>query len=89
LDNAFLAKRLYLSEAQFYRSVKDVYKESPNQLIRKRRLCRAQEYLTRSSAITVKDAAYEVGFSHVGYFIRRYKEMFGSSPGERQRSRSC
>ncbi len=88
LDNVFLAKRLYLSEAQFYRKVKKVYGESPNQLIRKIRLHRAHEYLVTSPETTVRNAAFRAGFTHVGYFIRRYKELFGFNPGELQRSQS-
>lgn len=89
LDNVFLARQLCMSEASFYRAVKKSFNLSPNQLIRRQRLCRAESILTNSTATSVREAAYSVGFSHVGYFIRRYEEFFGHRPGERVSTSIC
>lgn len=86
LDNVFLARKLFLSEAAFYRMAKKAYGLTPNQLIRSIRLKKADEMLTTSRKTSVKEAAYAVGFSHVGYFIRRYEEFFGHRPGEQVNS---
>lgn len=89
LDNLFLARQLCMSEASFYRAVKKAFCLSPNQLIRQQRLCRAENILTTSLNTSVREAAYSVGFTHVGYFIRRYEEFFGHRPGERIRTGMC
>jgi len=86
LDNTYLAKRLFLSEAQFYRKVKREFGCSPNVLIRKMRLNKAEKLLSGGQQ-SVRDVAFNVGFSHVGYFIRKFEEQFGKSPGQMIRNR--
>lgn len=81
LDNTFLARRLCLSEAQLYRKVKKEFSCSPNVLIRNTRLKTARRLMC-AGQYSVQEIAYQVGFSHVGYFIRRFEERFGKSPGE-------
>lgn len=85
LDNTFLANRLYMSEARLYRLVKQHYKLSPNVYIRQARLKAAYELLESGKCATVKNTAFEVGFTHVGYFIRRFEEFYGLTPGTVQR----
>lgn len=82
LDNAFLARLLHTSEAQFYRTVKSHYGESPNKLIRRMRLEVAWQRLNDEKESTVREVAYSVGFVHVGYFIRRFEQRYGCKPGQ-------
>lgn len=81
LDNTFLASKLFMSEARLYRLVKQHYELSPNVFIRNARLRAAFELLASGTCDTVNDAAFEVGFVHVGYFIRRFEEYRGQTPG--------
>lgn len=85
LDNAILARHLYMSEASFYRLVKKHYGISPNTLVRRMRLRLAGQLLKENPSLTVRDVAFSVGFSHVGYFIRRFEEHYQLTPGEFQR----
>ena len=39
------------------------------------------ELLASGQIATVKEAAFMVGFTHVGYFIRRFEEFYGQTPG--------
>lgn len=87
LDNSFLAKQLCLSEAQFYRKVKQELNCSPNVLVRNIRLKTARSLLSLSHK-SVQEIAFSVGFSHVGYFIRRFEEQFGQSPGQLRKEMS-
>lgn len=89
LDNTFLANRLYMSEARLYRLVKQHYELSPNVYIRQARLKTAYELLKSGKCTTVKSAAFEVGFTHVGYFIRRFEEFYELTPGTVQRRESA
>lgn len=89
LDNSFLARELCLSEAQFYRKVKREFNCSPNILIRNIRLKKAFSMLQQEKEkSSVRKVAFSVGFSHVGYFIRRFEEKFGQSPGQLLKSKA-
>jgi len=54
---------------------------SPGQWMIEKRLQQAQ-FLLQHKRVSVKEACYRSGFEDVSYFIRRYKQAFGQTPGQ-------
>lgn len=76
-----LASRMGIGRSQFYRKIKALTNYSPVELLRKMRLTKARELIT-TTAKSISEIAYEVGFSAPAYFTRVFREMFGESPSE-------
>ena len=76
-----LCKELFLSRSQFGRKVKALTGKSPAIYLRSLRLLKARQLLL-TTEITVKEVAYNVGFSDPSYFSRSYSEEFGESPSD-------
>lgn len=55
---------------------------SPGQWMIEKRLQQAK-FLLQHKHLSVAQACYESGFEDVSYFIRRYKQVFGHTPGQR------
>ncbi|MDF5756083.1 helix-turn-helix transcriptional regulator [Spongiactinospora sp. TRM90649] len=81
LDLDAVAARAGYSRYHFVRSFKDVYGETPGQYLSRRRIERAQELL-RSANLTVTEICILVGFSSLGTFCTRFKQVTGMTPGE-------
>ncbi len=76
-----LQNHLGLSRMQLHRKLKALTHQSASEFIRKIRLERAAQLLSQNQ-MTVAEVAYSVGFSHLSYFARCFKEQFGTSPSE-------
>lgn len=70
-----------LSRTSFYMKFKSISGKSPIQFINDFRLEKA-ENLIRSSHYSISEISYMVGFDNPGYFNRRFKEKYGTSPGK-------
>lgn len=77
-----LADEFNLSRSQLYRKIKTLTGLSANELIRKIRLERAKELLEESTAPSVSEISYNVGFSSPSYFSKCFKTHFGVLPKE-------
>ncbi|PQA97228.1 AraC family transcriptional regulator [Chryseobacterium shigense] len=77
-DFAYLSGR---SLSSFKRDFQLIYKVSPGNYIRERRLKKAKELLTVTE-LPVKDICYETGFDNVAHFSRLFKSFFGSTPSQ-------
>jgi AraC-like DNA-binding protein len=75
-DLALLTNR---SLATFKRDFQRMYGESPRRWINQQRLNHARTLL-QSTGMTVSEVAFECGFDSTSYFIRIYKESFGTTP---------
>ena len=80
-----LASEMGLSRVQLYRKVKMLTGHSPVDIIRLSRLNKAKALLATSGK-TVSEIAYEVGFSAPSYFTKCFKDEFGISPSDLERS---
>ncbi len=80
LTNTELAKRMEMSERQFYRCVEDFFGESPSTYIRRVRLEKALKMINSGEYNTVKEIAMRVGFRKVSYFSELFKAKEGISP---------
>ncbi len=73
-----LAQKLLLSENQLYSIVKEFSGLSPKKYLTQRLMLEAQRILFYDKS-TVKELAYELGFSDPDYFSRLFKKQTGKS----------
>ncbi len=76
-----LAAEMGIGRSQFYRKIKALTNYSPVELLRKIRLTKARELLSKTEK-SISEIAYEVGFSAPAYFTRVFREAFDESPSE-------
>jgi len=79
LDLDALARAASVSKYHFSRSFSDAYGETPIRYLTRRRIERAQDLL-RSANLTVTEVCMLVGFSSLGSFSSRFRELVGESP---------
>jgi len=84
LDLAALAAVARLSKWHFHRLLTATYGISPAAHLSRRRIERAQDLL-RATNLTVTEVCHAVGFSSLGSFSSRFRELVGESPSEFQR----
>lgn len=73
-----IAKLAYVSKSNFFKMFKDELGTSPNEFILQERVNRAKELLASENSI--KETAYQTGFSDVNYFTRVFKQFAGVTP---------
>ena len=79
LSPAILSERMHISRAQLYRKLNELVGLSPVEFIRSIRLEHAA-HLLKTTALTVQEIMYEVGFNNKSYFYREFGKVFGQSP---------
>jgi transcriptional regulator GlxA family with amidase domain len=79
LDVPALAQSAAMSTGHFSRSFKAAFGESPYSYLMTRRIERAKALL-RSGDMSVTDACFAVGFTSLGSFSARFRELVGQSP---------
>ena len=82
LGAATLCREYGISRSELYRKVRSLTGTSVNRYVRQLRLERARKLLTQHSHESVRQIAFEVGFSDPSYFNRCFKRAFGCTPGE-------
>jgi len=81
-DFAHLSGR---SLASFKRDFNNVYKTSPAQFLKEKRLSKAKELL-KATNWPVTEICFAVGFENVSHFVRIYKKFSGMTPTEFRKS---
>jgi AraC-like DNA-binding protein len=81
LDLDTLADAAHVSKYHFARSFAQAYGETPMRYLTQRRIERAQDLL-RSANLTITEVCMMVGFSSLGSFSARFRELVGESPTE-------
>jgi len=79
-----IAKLAYVSKSNFFKMFKDELGTSPNDFILQERINRAKELL--AGQISIKETAYQTGFSDTNYFTRVFKQLVGVTPKSYQTS---
>ncbi len=74
-----LAAVACVSEANFIRSFKTVFGETPHRYLQRRRIERAM-YFLRTTDTSITDICMAVGFSSLGSFSRTFTAVVGESP---------
>ena len=78
-DLATLAELAGLSKYHFQRLFKATYGLTPAAYLSQRRVERAQDLL-RATNLTVTEVCHAVGFSSLGSFSARFRELVGETP---------
>lgn len=73
-----IAKLAYVSKSNFFKMFKDELGTSPNDFILQERISKAKELLATQNSI--KETAYQTGFSDTNYFTRVFKQLEGVTP---------
>ncbi len=73
-----------ISKFHFQRLFRATYGRSPATYLTERRIERAQDLL-RATNLTVTEVCHAVGFSSLGSFSSRFRDLVGESPSEFQR----
>ncbi len=76
-----LQKEIGMSRMQLHRKLKALTNQSASEFIRNIRLEKASQLLAQKD-VHVAEAAYQVGFTHLSYFAKCFKEKFGCTPSE-------
>lgn len=84
IDVGTLAAVAGLSKYHFLRLFRATYGMTPGDYLSQRRIERAQDLL-RATNLTVTEVCHAVGFTSLGSFSRRFREIVGESPSEFQR----
>ncbi len=79
LDLQQLAAVATLSKYHFHRLFSATYGVTPAEYLSQRRIERAQDLL-RSTNLTVTEVCFAVGFSSLGSFSTRFRDLVGESP---------
>ncbi|WP_028927460.1 helix-turn-helix transcriptional regulator [Pseudonocardia acaciae] len=84
LDLDTMAREAGFSRFHFARLFREVYGETPGGYLSRRRVERAKDLL-RAADVTVTEVCALVGFSSLGSFSSRFRELVGMSPSEFRR----
>jgi AraC-like DNA-binding protein len=84
IDLAALAAVAGLSKFHFLRLFRATYGVTPAAYLSRRRVERAQDLL-RATNLTVTEVCHAVGFTSLGSFSSRFRELVGESPRDFQR----
>ena len=79
LDLDALADTAHVSKYHFTRCFTQAYGETPMRYLTRRRIERAQDLL-RSANLTVTEVCMMVGFSSLGSFSSRFRDLVGETP---------
>jgi len=85
LDLDTIAREAGYSRFHFARAFRNTYGETPHAYLTRRRIERAKDLL-RSANLTVTEICDLVGFSSLGSFSSRFRELVGVSPSAYRRS---
>lgn len=84
LDIGTVASAAGFSRYHFVRSFSDAFGETPGAYLSRRRIERAKDLL-RSANLTVTEVCLLVGFSSLGSFSSRFRDLVGCSPSDYRR----
>ncbi|PWN67980.1 AraC family transcriptional regulator [Chryseobacterium oncorhynchi] len=73
-----IAKLAYVSKSNFFKMFRDELGVSPNDFILQERISKAKELLAGQNSI--KETAFQTGFSDTNYFTRVFKQLVGVTP---------
>jgi two-component system response regulator YesN len=76
-----LAEHFNVSRCHLSRSFRSERKMTLSTFIHRQKLLRAERWLMGNQALTVKVLASHLGYADYQYFIARFKEQWGESPG--------
>jgi AraC-like DNA-binding protein len=87
LDLTAMAARAGYSRFHFARAFRGAYGDTPGRYLSRRRVERAKELL-RTANLTITEVCHLVGFTSLGSFSARFKELVGTSPSAYQKEQA-
>jgi AraC-like DNA-binding protein len=75
-----LANAVSQDRSHLFRRVKQLFGESPSDLIRRMRVEEGERLLLADASATVTDVAYAVGFNSLSYFCHCFQNGYGVTP---------
>ncbi|MDY0254518.1 MAG: two-component regulator propeller domain-containing protein [Tenuifilaceae bacterium] len=81
LSAEFLSNAVGMSRVHLFRKMKKITGQSPSDFVRKIRLQKAAQLIEGSSG-TIKEIAFETGFTSLSHFSRSFHSFFGVKPSE-------
>ncbi len=79
-DVGMMAKRAGVSQSYFFKVYRNIFGTSPMKDLTSRRIEKAKYYLS-CTVMSVKEAAFKVGYANEYYFNRAFKNTTGMTPG--------
>ncbi|MBK8852294.1 MAG: response regulator [Saprospiraceae bacterium] len=76
-----LSQKVGFSRSQLHRKLSALTGKGPNEIIRSMRLENAKQLLEQKAG-NVSEIAYRCGFNSPAYFIKCYKDQYGTTPGD-------
>ena len=76
-----LGKELGMSHTPFYKKIKQLTNQTPNDFLKNIRLEQAKKLLLDSN-LNINEIAYSTGFSSPKYFRECFKKQYGESPSD-------
>ncbi|TRX50651.1 helix-turn-helix domain-containing protein [Fulvivirga sp. M361] len=76
-----LAKKIHMSQPNFFRVFKNHYGQTPMEFINRERIQKACELL-KIPEKSVTDVCFDVGYNNVSYFIKQFKIYYGFTPNQ-------
>lgn len=83
-----IARNLKVSRSQLWRSFKKARKITIEEYLCKMKIIQAAEMLRDKNGLTVKEIAEKMGYWRCDYFIRIFKQFFGTTPGKYRQLRN-
>ena len=87
LDVAFLASEMAMSRSTFSRRLKTISKQTPLEFIRGIKMVHAAAMLSQRTS-TVQDVMWAVGYNDHKTFAQVFRDTYGMSPSEYQKSKN-
>ncbi len=81
LNAETIAEYMAISKSSLYRTIKELTKSTPSQLIKNIRLEYATKLLIKTK-LTVTEIMYQCGFSNKSYFYREFNKLYHITPLE-------
>jgi AraC-like DNA-binding protein len=79
INISFIASQLNMSNSTFYRKIKALTNQSPNEFIRKIKMHHAEKLLL-TGKYTISEIIFHVGINSSAYFRQCFKDEFGLTP---------
>jgi transcriptional regulator GlxA family with amidase domain len=79
LDIPAIAAVAFMSQANFNRTFRATFGETPHRYLQRRRVERSM-FLLRETDRSITDVCLDVGFSSLGTFSRTFREIVGDTP---------
>ena len=80
-----LSREMGISHTPFYRKIKELTNQTPNEFLKHIRLEQAKKLLSEGK-LTISEIAYQTGFNSPKYFRNCFKDQYGMTPSEFQES---